>query len=940
MFNLPFLRPARLGFRGVCHAPWSALLALLLAAPLPAQAQEADDEDDEQQASMEEIVVTGSRIRRDDFSSASPIVVITGASILESGFANVGEALRNSAVSGTSGFNQSSVLSGGGSTSVDLRNLGPDRVLILVNGKRVASFADALANQAVDLTFVPSAMIERVEILRDGASAVYGADAVSGVVNVILKDNFEGIEGGVSTGLSGEGDAQRYTAELAVGATGDRGSVVLGAEYRYSNNVPQIARDWATPNISSLGAGGAQNGSFFSPGGVFFGASGLFCTMPKAFGGDEVTNVFPNCPSFQPAQNVSSPDQVQMNRYDYALGQDIYGASEVYAFSGYGTYDVTEGIEGFLEAQFSKRQSQFRLDGNPGSFGTVQIPQGWIVPATNPNNPVGTGNLYIRPTSTVGARISDHESDTFRLVGGFRGDIVSEGFLNEWSWELSYLYTRVDADLRTNSTWNLHRANIISDPERCAADPICAQTVNPSGALDALRPGNWTEDEIAYIRQSTLATSEFQTSGFFGMVTGPVAELPAGPMSVAFGFETRTDRGFNKPDPVTEAGESVANQVFTTKGSFSLTEYFGELEIPVLVDVFAVESLDLNLQARSSDYSNFGRETVWRAGLNWQMISDLRIRASRSTAYRAPQVTDLFGGGTVSFDFFSHPCASGSAVREPGNNVDQNCLLDGIPADAAQLASQYAVLAGGNPNLQPETADTSTIGMVLTPRFLDGFSATIDVWNLKVLDLITRYTSDSLVDSCYEGPVGKTDENCDRFTSGVGPGGIFVSGMTNQLLNASQVTTKGFDLGARYEFSGPWDTEVIIDLLGTYVKLNTFAPNAGNADDRGSMPRIKAVGNITVNKGNWDYTWRLRYVHRMDDPRYDGDNVFGYDTVPSHTEHDLRVGWLVGAYRFLLGVNDVFDNDPPYVFSSGNNTDLFLYGAIGRYAFMRMDFNM
>ena len=886
-------------------------------------------------------MVTGSRIRRDDFSSASPITVITGESILESGFANLGEALRASAVTGTAGFNQSSVLSGGGATSVDLRNLGPDRVLILVNGKRVASFADALANQAVDLTFVPSAMVERVEILRDGASAVYGADAVSGVVNVILKDNFEGIEGGVSTGVSGQGDAQRYTAELAIGATGERGSVLLGAEYRYSNNVPQISRDWATPAISALSATGAQNGSFFSPGGVFFGTGNrVFCTVPRAFGGDEVTNDLANCPSFKAAQNVSSPDQVVMNRYDYSLGQDIFGASEVYAFSGYGTYDVTDAIEGFVEAQFSKRISQFRLDGNPGSFGTVLIPQGWVVPGTNPNNPFGTGNLYIRPSSTVGARVTDHESDTFRLVAGFRGDIVTDGFLNEWAWELSYLYTRVDADIKTNSTWNLHRANIISDPVKCANDPICAQVVNPSGALDALRPGNWTEDEIAYIRQNTLATSEFQTSGFFGMVTGPVAELPAGPMSVAFGFETRTDRGFNKPDPVTEAGESVANQVFTTQGSFSLTEIFGEVEIPVLTDTFLVESLDVNVQARSSDYSSFGRETVWRVGVDWAIISDLRLRANRSTAYRAPLVTDLFRGGTVSFDFFSHPCAAGSPVRQPGNTVDQNCLLDGIPANAIQLAQQYAVLSGGNADLSPETADTSTIGAVYTPRFLDGFSASIDVWNIKVLDLITRFTSDSIVDSCYEGPVGKTEESCGRFTSGTGAGGIYVRGMVNPLLNASSVTTKGFDFGSRYEVSGPWDTEIVADLQGTYVKMNTFAPNTGNASDRGSMPRIRATANLSVNRDNWDYTWRMRYAHRMDDPRHDGKNVFGYDHVPSHTEHDLRVGWIFRDYRFLAGVNDLFDNDPPYVFSSGNNTDLFLYGAIGRYAFLRMDFTM
>lgn len=304
------------------------LVFSLLAWPPAAFAEEAVEDDREE---IEEIVVTGSRIKRSDFASASPITVITGQSVLESGFGNIGEALRNTAVAGTAGFNQSSVLSGGGATSVDLRNLGPDRVLILINGKRVASFADALANQAADLTFVPNAMVERVEILRDGASAVYGADAVSGVVNVILKDSFEGVEAGVSSGISGEGDAEQYSAEFAIGATGDRGSVVLGGEYRYSNNLPQTDRAWAFPAVSVL-SGTAQHGSFFSPGGVFWGANGFYCTMPKAFGGDEVTNVFPNCPSFAPAQAVSHPDQVQLARYDYALGQDIWGASEVYTF--------------------------------------------------------------------------------------------------------------------------------------------------------------------------------------------------------------------------------------------------------------------------------------------------------------------------------------------------------------------------------------------------------------------------------------------------------------------------------------------------------------------------------------------------------------------------------------------------------------------------------
>ena len=920
--------------------PLFFFLVSALALPLTVPVVLAAEEENEATAPMEEVVVTGSRIKRSDFTSASPITVVTGQSLLESGFSNLGEALRSQAVAGTSGFNQSSVLSGGGSTSVDLRNLGQSRVLVLINGKRVASFADSLANQAVDLTFVPQAMIDRVDILRDGASAAYGADAISGVVNVILKENFEGVEAGVSTGISGEGDSEQYTAEFAIGTTSDRGSMVLGGEYRYNNNLPQVDRDWAFPAISSLGATTAQNGSFFSPGGVFFGSTGLFCTQPKAFGGDEVTDIFPNCPSFAPGQAVSHPDDVVLSRYDYALGQDIWGQSEVYSFAGYGVYQIVEGIEGFMEVQYAKRQSQFRLDGNPGSFGTVGIPQGWVVPGHNPHNPYGTGNLYIRPTSTVGARVSDHESDTLRLAAGLRGDILADNLLDGWSWELSYLYTRVDADLFTNSTWNLARANIISDPDLCASDTICSQTVNPSGALDALRPGNWTQDEIAYLRQNTIARSEFQTSGWFAMATGPVFEMPAGEVSAAFGFETRTDRGFNKPDPVTEAGESVANQVFTTKGDFTLYELFGEVDVPLLADRPGFESLNFNAQARWSDYSNFGQETVWRVGLNWQVISDLRLRSTMSTAYRAPQVTDLFSGGVVSFDFFSHPCASGSPDRQPGNNVDQNCLLAGIGPGLSQASSQYSVLAGGNPELEPETADTSTIGMVLTPSFLDGFSMSVDFWDIEVKDLVTRITSDSIVDSCFEGPVGLTAPECDRFNTVVTSAGIGVQGMTNQLINSNKVSTSGYDLGIHYETDGPMDTYITVDLNGTYVKENTFYPGAGAADDRGSIPRIKANVQATVDWRAFDFTWRTRYIHGMNDPRYDGNNAFGYDRVKAHREHDIRVAWNLNQYRVLLGVNDLFDNDPPYVFSSGTNTDLFLYGAIGRYIFLRLSARM
>ncbi len=923
----------------------AAIATISLTAPQFAFAQDADEDEEEV---VEEVVVTGSRIKRSDFTSASPITVISGQSILESGFTNLGEALRNQAVAGTAGFNQSSILSGGGSTSVDLRNLGQSRVLILINGKRVASFADALSNQAVDLSFVPTAMIDRVDILRDGASAVYGSDAITGVVNVILKERFEGVQAGATHGISGEGDGEQYAADLAIGTTSDRGSAIVGMEYRYNNNINQTDRDWAFPNVSGLGATSISQGSFFSPGGAFFGNDGsFFCTVPKAFGGDEITNVgAAGCPSTQ-GQAPTSPDGVQLLRYDYGLGQDLITQSELYTTAGYGVYEIFDGVEAFVEAQYSKRTGQSRLDGNPGSFGTPAFPNGSFVPYTNPHIPAsaqapgdninGGGFFYFRPSSTIGPRNSDFEVNTTRLTAGVRGEILNDdSFFNNWTWELSYLYTRLDATLTTNSTWNLARFIRIVDPDACAADALCAQVVNPSGALDVVRPGNWTQAEIQYMRQQATAQSKFQTTGFFGYASGPVFEMPAGEVNVAVGFETRTDEGFTKPDSITEAGESVANQVFTTEGSFDVEEFFAEIDIPLLSDAPFAQSLDLNLQWRFSDYSNFGEESVERFGINWQITDDVRVRANMSTAYRAPQITDLFGGGVVSFDFFSIPCPTGAT-----GDLAANCAAAGIPLGTALAATQSAVLAGGNPNLEPETADTATIGIVFTPSFLEGFQMTLDYWDIEVEDLISRPTSDSIVQDCFNGPVGLTAPECSLFTPVINAAGLNFQNFTNQLANLNKVTTDGYDLGLQYEFDGPWDTIINSDLTATYVKENTFYPGAGGADGRGSIPRIKGLWNTQISWEEWDLVIRGRYIHGMTDPDFTAEtNIFGYEDVSSHTEWDLRVRYNWEQYTAVLGINDVFDRDPPYVFNSGNNTDLFLYSPVGRYFFLRLSANL
>ena len=914
---------------------FGALAAVSMLSIVPSGAVYAQQDDEAEDMAIEEIVTTGSRIRRDEYNSISPITVIGGQAILEQGVANLGEALRDQTAVGSGGFNQTSILSGGGATSIDLRNLGPDRVLILINGRRVASFADALQNQAADLSFVPTAMVDRVEILRDGASAVYGSDAITGVVNVILKKDFEGVELSLNTGSSGESDGDNHGVSLTMGASNDRGSFVAGAEFRTQDAVKQVDRDWAFPAISSLSSGGAQNGSFYSTGGFFEMANApwdFFCTQPQAFGGNEIDDVSATtgCPSLAARQNVSNPDDVVLNRYDYGLAQDLIVPNDVITTSLYGNYQLSESTNVFMEMQYSNREGTTHLDGNPGAF---------FVPGTNPNNPFPGEDafMYVRPASTIGPRTQDYASTTYRVVAGLDGDLP----FGDWFYEASVLHTSVDADLVTNYVWNVVRAERISDPDLCAADALCSNAVNPSGALDAARPGNWTDQEIRYMRQGAQAVSKFDLTGVQAFMSGTLFEMPMGPVSAAFGVETREESGYAKPDSVTEGGESIANQTYTTEGEYETDEIFAEIDIPLINGVTAFEDLSLNLQYRYTDYDTFGSDDAYRAGLNWQVTDWLRIRGNISTAYRAPSVTDLYSGGVQSFDFFTDPCESTVSGITPTSNAWQNCVLDGVdPATFEQFSAQYPVIAGGNPDLDPETADTVTYGIVFTPGgALEGLQIALDIWDIEVDNLIGRGSSDEVLDACMSGPVGLTAPECDLY-AGRNQVGIpidFQNGTAN--FPDEPVKTNGGDLGINYVFdAGPANWNVAIN--ATYTDENTFYGQTPSASDRGSQPDLQVSTRLDMFLNDWTFSWLTRHIADMNDSRFDGDNSFGYDVVDSYTKHDLRVAYDWDQYRLLIGLNNATDEDPPYLFASGINTDGFLYDVFGRYWFARLTYSM
>lgn len=911
------------------------------------------------QEKLGEIVVTGSRISRDEYTAESPISVVTREDLTEYGHLDLGEALRTN-IAVTGGFSKSNVLSGGGAQSIDLRNLGTDRVLTLINGRRVSRFADGLQNESIDLSLIPLAMIDRIEILRDGASAAYGADAVSGVVNVILRDDFEGFELNATTGISTYSDAEEYAVQGVFGSRGESGNLVLSLETRHRDNVRQIERDWAFPSIVAISGTGVTNGSGAHPGGlaVFAAVPSLglpsrsWCTQPSAFGGDERTNVFgtPACPNNAP----SDPNDL-IGRYDYALQQDIINAEKQVNAAAIGSHAFSDNVEAFIELIYSRRDTDSNLDANPifAGQGSPAFPGGWVIPADNPYNPFpGQSAQYqVRPTSTVGPRSQTFEATLLRSVVGLKGSDLFDKF----DWEVSYLNSEVLGHTETDATFNLRRAITISNPALCAADPNCSAALAPGslGALDVYRPGNWSQSEIDYFRQVATTDSEFTMEGVQAVVSGELLELPAGGLGIAVGAEWRDETADFKPDSVTEAGESIANQTFSTNGSFDVKEMFVEVNVPLLANVAGAQELSLNLQGRYFDYSTFGDDTVYKIGLNYAPIDSLRIRGTYGTSFRAPTLVDSFSGGTVSFDFIDDPCNNWNLSTNP--TIVANCGPGGanLPAGFTQSAAQLPVLAGGDladgiQNLGPEQADSWTVGIVFQPAGLEGFRASVDYWDFVVSDFIDRPDLETeVVGPCYAS-AGRSAPECALFSRNPVTGNLtnLVSGAFNR---EGETKTNGLDWAIEYSGLQVGPGSLTLQHQGTYVMEYeqpgvTVGPGEVDFASPFAIPEFRLNFGADYELQAYSFGMQTRYISKLDNLRLfngnaDGDNFLGYDGASEHVEVDLRARWKASEmFTATFGVNNVLDEDPEYIFSTGQNTSIDVYGSAvtGRWYFLQL----
>ena len=858
---------------------------------------------------IEEILVTGSRIKRTDITSVGPATVLDEQYILESGITNAEVLLQR--LPSSAGFagnsNAAYWVSGGwGTAQVNLRGLGPSRTLVLVNGRRVVSGGSG-ANDSVDLNIIPLSIVSRVEVLKDGASAIYGADAVAGVVNFITKDNFEGVQIDTKYGVTSYGDGEELSVGLTWGLSNDKGSLMFDARYQDNQEAPLIDRaPCALADISGTNTLECTPGSSATAGGRAVLPNG---SQINFIGGDayEPFNIQAHGFNSNPFFNASNP-------------------VERLSLSAFGNYALSDKTRMFTEAMFNWRHSE-----QPGSPATLR---NIAFDASHPTNPTGENIILLqRRTAEFGARDFEQEVNTWRLVAGIQGEMN-----NDWSYDVAVNWGRNSAVDALLDNINTQRLAATLDTSVCGSNGIpCA---------DLLGEGDLTSDVGDYILFNQRESGGNEQKSVTGNITGAIFDLPAGSVGFAAGFEIREDSGWSYPDALLTTGAALGNAQDPIDGSIEATEIYGELHIPILSGAPMAESLDLDLALRYSDYDLFGDDTNYKAGVNWQVVPAFKIRGTYSTAFRAPSIPELFSGVREAQLPTVDPC-SGWAALDPSATIYQNCQAAGVPINYVQFGSIVITDIGGNPGLKPEDAKTFTVGAVFEPGIVPGLALTIDYFDIDIDNAINQTGGSAKLNICYTSQglshpfCGPTHHTRNSLTGDID----FLSA---QSANTGNEVMSGIDLGVSYGF----DIGSVQQQLGfktTYLQKYEIIAFEGDTPlirdggvgcCVGGYPEWRANGFWTASKDKWSATYNFQMIGSATD--YNGAAGAIGTEIDAVFYHNLQGSYqLNDSTELRLGIDNLLDEDAPYVRSwTDGNTDTMTYSLLGRFVYARAVFRM
>ena len=893
----------------------------------------------DESADIEEVVTTGSRIARPEVATSAPVTVVSSDDIKNSGLTDLGEVLRQ--ISATQGSLPTLNTNNGGSGGVrySLRGIGSSRTLLLLNGRRVVPMGNGAA-ASPDLSHIPTAMIERIEVLKDGASAIYGSDAMAGVVNIITKKSHDGVTVDLFKSDSQDTNMGVEEFSVVVGTESNKGSTVIGftssenfgafmSEQPWSNTEvwapAYFAADDARVEGSNCALACYPGGSSAPPWVRAFGPSGSYTLGPeygdfRAWTGTDAYN-------YNPVNYLRTPQQK-------------------YSFTMNSSYQINDSMGFFAEVLFSNVESKRALAFEPlAPLAFFGVPAPYTV--DNYYNMTfgpkfdADGNLdmvngdpvqiddWRRRMVENAQRLDDRDTNVYRVVLGLEGTLD-----NGMNWTAFFNFGRNDADITSRGYFNLEKVREAAGPTYFDAngDLKCGVDANTSISsacvpLNIFGKDSVTPEMLQYISGDwdSYGMGENEQKNYGATISGAVPGRDN--LSFAAGYEYREDSGSTTNDGLILQGITTAGSSLNTSGSYEVDDLFVEL-------LYVKDNLEVSLASRYSDYSTFGTTTNSEVGFQYTVSDQVTLRGTFSEAFRAPSVPDLYGGTFLSYPTADDACDDNTAS---GGQASSFCQANGVPATGyVSNLVQIPTLYGGNPDLQPETSESWTMGAVVDP--VDGLTMTIDYWSIEIENAVGTVGTTDLIRLC--ATQGLYCDRTFRFSSPASVEGqiIRVEDTNN---NVGTETYTGVDLGIAADLPSFRGGDLTLDMQATYNEETQVITAAGLvvedlagtvSQTYGMYSRWRALTKLNWNKGNINVTYTNRYIHGVTDEVDDFWTLEPtYTEIPEVMYNDITVSYSTDNMGTIaLGVTNFTDEEVPFVPSAFNaNTDQENYDLFG-----------
>ncbi|MBB1061339.1 TonB-dependent receptor [Lysobacter spongiae] len=955
----------------------ASLMASLVAMPLMAAAQDAAPDTTDTTRTLDAVTVTGTRIKQTNAVTAQPVFVLDRQKLDETGVQTVGEVLQQLTSSGqalNAKFNSSGNFGyppdgggiGAGSAQVDLRHLGSKRVLVLVDGIRWVNESSASGvSGSADVNTIPLAIVERIEVLEDGASSIYGSDAIAGVVNVITRRNFDGVQ---LNGYYGEYSRGGETTEASVtiGGGGEKFNAVFAASYYEQKSIG--SGEWEQSSYPTPGTG-VRGGSSGTPQGRY-----TFCDPSRPAGtlgfcdpaGDFWYDVTLDDGTTSPVWNPADPDAGTYHgfggadRFNFAPYNLLLTPSKRKSIFASVNYDLSENVRLHAKALYNNRTSTNQAAPEPifvGPFaGTGGIADTIVVHEDNPYNPFGItldpasnfGWVTRRPVE-VGPRIFSQDVDTSYINVGLDG-IWNVG--NGYSWDVNAVHSENKAEQRFTNGYNVAKLKLaLGDPAVCAQVPGCVPLDLFGGQG---RP--MTQEMIDYIRTTQIDSSKQTLDILSANITGDLFAIGDRYAGFAAGVEHRKYQGDFNPDPLRQTGESQDSFAAAVSEDYDVSEVYAEGNFPLL------STLDVSAALRYSDYSTFGGATTGKLGFRWQPVEDLVLRGTYSEGFRAPNLGELYGltqfGATL-----VDPCGSTGSPGPASPDFAAGCLAQGAGPNFEQANTQITTFTGGNPNLQPEESDSYTFGVVYAPSWAEGLSWSermdfeLSYYNHEIDGAIQARDLQALLEACLRaGGTTAASPSCAPFTRQASGN---LNPPENFLDNLGTIETDGLDIKVNWA-SPEWgwgrltaalQATTVFDYRAVDIDGNESQREVGIEVSDSAIPDWQTNLTLGWSLGDWSVNWTSRYISAVDEycsnvPVPEAPGCMGgveKNTLGSTTFHDMQVNWsdafALEGLKFSLGVNNVFDKEPPVCLTcSLNGYDAGTYDLPGSFWYLRADY--